>query len=96
MTATRPCFKKDEQKAFEPAEKIGIVACVNPDGQPHVSLITSIMAPHPNPLTLGEFCRGAQQTVHPAEPTDRFSDHDDGSPPVAWACALDPSAPGRS
>lgn len=58
MTATRPCFKKDEQKAFEPAEKIGIVACINPDGQPHVSLITSIMAPQPNQITLGEFCRG--------------------------------------
>ena len=35
-------FNEDEIKAFEPAEKIGLVACVNPDGLPHVSLITSI------------------------------------------------------
>lgn len=58
MTATRTAFTPEDQKAFEPAEKIGIVACVNPDGKPHVSLITSIMAPQPNQLTLGEFCRG--------------------------------------
>jgi hypothetical protein len=58
MTVTRSCFTHDEQKAFEPAEKIGIVACVNPHGQPHVSLITSIMAPRPDQITLGEFCRG--------------------------------------
>jgi hypothetical protein len=58
MTVTKSCFTHDEQKAFEPAEKIGIVACVNPHGQPHVSLITSIMAPRPDQVTLGEFCRG--------------------------------------
>ena len=58
MTVTKSCFTHDEQKAFEPAEKIGIVACVNPHGQPHVSLITSIMAPRPDQITLGEFCRG--------------------------------------
>lgn len=45
-------------RAFEPAEKIGLVACVNPDGQPHVSLITSMMAARPDQLTLGQFCVG--------------------------------------
>jgi len=45
-------------KAFEPAEKIGIVASINPEGLPHISLITSIMALKPNQITLGQFCQG--------------------------------------
>ncbi len=51
-------FSKDEMKVFEPAEKIGLVACVNPDGQIHLTLITSIMACRPSQLTLGQFCMG--------------------------------------
>lgn len=55
---TKTSFTKHEMKAFEPAEKIGIVASINPEGQPHVSLITSIMAPQPDQITLGQFCEG--------------------------------------
>ena len=55
---TKTFFSKQEMRAFEPAEKIGLVACVNPDGLPHISLITSIMAPRPDQLTLGQFCKG--------------------------------------
>ena len=51
-------FTEQEMKKFEPAEKIGLVACVNPEGLPHISLITSIMAPKPDQLTLGQFCKG--------------------------------------
>ena len=55
---TKTSFNELEMKAFEPAEKVGLVACLNPEGLPHVSLITSIMAPRPNQLTLGQFCEG--------------------------------------
>ena len=55
---TKNSFNEQEMKAFEPAEKIGIVASINPQGRPHVSLITSIMAPKPNQITLGQFCQG--------------------------------------
>jgi len=51
-------FTEQEMLSFEPAEKIGLVACVNPEGLPHISLITSIMAPQPDQLTLGQFCKG--------------------------------------
>ena len=51
-------FSEDEIKAFEPAEKIGLVASVNPDGDIHLTLITSIMANGPDKLTLGQFCVG--------------------------------------
>lgn len=72
MTATRPHLTRDDQKAFEPAEKIGIVACTNPDGQPHVSLITSIMAPRPDQITLGEFCRGLSKQYIQQNPRIAF------------------------
>ncbi len=55
---TKNSFSEQDMKSFEPAEKIGLVACVNPEGLPHISLITSIMAPNPGRLTLGQFCKG--------------------------------------
>ena len=55
---TKTSFSEQEMKAFEPAEKIGIVASIDPEGRPHISLITSIMAPKPNQITLGQFCQG--------------------------------------
>ncbi len=45
-------------KAFEPAEKVGIIATVTPEGFPHMSLLTSVMAAKPDQLTIGEFCQG--------------------------------------
>ena len=55
---TRTSFSDRDMEAFEPAEKIGLVACTNPEGLPHVSLITSMMAAGPDQLTLGQFCIG--------------------------------------
>ena len=55
---TKTSFNEQEMNAFAPAEKIGLVACVNPAGLPHVTLITSIMAAKPDQLTLGQFCKG--------------------------------------
>jgi hypothetical protein len=65
-------FTEAEMKAFEPAEKIGLVACVNPDGLPHISLITSIMAPDPYHLTLGQFCQGLSKEYIQSNPHMSF------------------------
>ena len=65
-------FTKDEMKAFEPAEKIGLVACVNPDGQIHLTLITSIMACRPDQLTLGQFCMGLSKRYMQMNPQVGF------------------------
>lgn len=51
-------FTDADRTAFQPAEKIGLIATVNPDQKIHMTLITSIMAPGPKQLTLGEFCSG--------------------------------------
>lgn len=55
---TKNSFTEQDMKSFEPAEKIGLVACINPEGLPHISLITSIMAPKHDKITLGQFCKG--------------------------------------
>jgi len=58
MPEKKIAFDADEIEAFKPEEKIGLIASVNPEGQPHISLITSIQAAGPTLLTLGEFCNG--------------------------------------
>jgi len=65
-------FTEQEMQAFEPAEKIGIVASINPEGLPHISLITSIMAPKPNQVTLGQFCKGLSKQYIQENPNVAF------------------------
>lgn len=72
MTDSRTAFTPEEQAAFAPAEKIGIVASRDPAGRPHVTLITSIMAPRPDRLTLGEFCRGLSKQYIQQNPRIAF------------------------
>ena len=57
MSATAR-FTESDMKAFEPSEKVGIIATVTPEGQPHLSLLTSVMAAAPDQLMIGEFCKG--------------------------------------
>jgi len=69
---TKTSFSLQDMQAFAPAEKIGLVACVNPAGLPHISLITSIMAPRPNQLTLGQFCKGLSKQYIQQNPQIAF------------------------
>jgi len=69
---TKNFFTQQEMKSFEPAEKIGLVACINPEGLPHISLITSIMAPKPDQLTLGQFCKGLSKQYIQKNPNIAF------------------------
>ena len=61
MTTTNR-FSPSDMKAFEPSEKVGIIATVTPDGQPHMTLLTSVMAAAPDRLTAGEFCQGLSKS----------------------------------
>ncbi len=54
----RNYFTPEDIEAFAPAEKVGIVATVNENKLPHISLLTSLMAQNEKTLTIGEFCRG--------------------------------------
>ncbi len=57
-------FAFDDQaiQATAPAEKIGLVATVSPEGRPHLTLLTSLRADHAHRLTIGEFCKGSSKT----------------------------------
>jgi len=49
--------------AFEAEAKVGLLATVNPEGRPHISLIASMQAKDPTRLIWGQFSEG-QSKVH--------------------------------
>ncbi len=51
-------FSDSDIKAFEPALKIGLLATVNPDGLPHLTLISSLSACSSTQLVWGQFTEG--------------------------------------
>lgn len=65
-------FDDSAIQAFLPAEKIGLVASINPAGEPHLTLITSIRASSPLQLTLGEFCKGCSKAQIQKNPNVAF------------------------
>jgi hypothetical protein len=66
-------FSESDMKAFAPAEKVGIIATVTPEGLPHISLLTSVMAPAPSQLTIGEFCKGMSKIYMRQNPKIGFA-----------------------
>lgn len=58
MKAMKTEFSAEDIAALEPNEKVALVATVNPEGHPHISLLTSLQATGPARLVLGEFSRG--------------------------------------
>ena len=51
-------FNQNDIKTLEPCEKIGLLATVDPEGKPHITLITSIQPIGENKLAFGEFSWG--------------------------------------
>jgi hypothetical protein len=58
--------------AFERDSKIGLLATVDPDGLPHLSLITSLQAKAPERLMFGQFCEGWSKDHLQADPRAAF------------------------
>ncbi len=58
MTTFKGEFNQEDIAALEPNEKVALVATINPEGLPHISLLTSLQANGPKRLILGEFSRG--------------------------------------
>jgi len=58
MTTFKGEFNQEDRAALEPNEKVALVATINPEGLPHISLLTSLQANGPTHLILGEFSRG--------------------------------------
>lgn len=55
---TRKSFTIDDIKALKPNEKIALVATINEQGLPHVTLLTSLLALDDTHMALGEFSKG--------------------------------------
>ncbi len=51
-------FDPADMRAFEPTEKVALLATVTPEGLPHVSLITTLMAKSPTEMIWGQFTEG--------------------------------------
>src|SRR5512138_1873852 len=54
-------FSEEEMRAFEPALKIGMLATVNPQGQPHLTMISSLKAGSSTTVTFGQFIEGTSK-----------------------------------
>ncbi len=51
-------FSQADMRAFEPEMKIGLLATVNDDGLPHLTLISTLQASTPTQVTWGQFTEG--------------------------------------
>ncbi|MBI9075257.1 MAG: hypothetical protein JEZ02_07595 [Desulfatibacillum sp.] len=56
-------FNDTDMAALEPETKIGLLATINPQGQPHITLITSLQAGGPRQVIWGQFTQG-QSKIH--------------------------------
>jgi len=53
MTTSRPALTDADIAAFAAEAKVALVATVNAEGSPHVTLLTSLRAKDPTHLTFG-------------------------------------------
>lgn len=61
MTTIKHEFSPQDIKDFSPSEKVGLLASINFEGLPHISLITSMQAKDSKELLVGEFVTGASK-----------------------------------
>jgi hypothetical protein len=65
-------FDERDLKEFEPETKVGLIATVSPEGLPHLTLITALMAKSPTRLVWGQFSEGLSKTHVLANPKTGF------------------------
>ena len=58
LQMTYTAFSDEDILAMQPAMKIGLLATVNPEGLPHLTLITTLMSCAPTQLSWGQFTEG--------------------------------------
>jgi len=55
---TQTTFSAEDIQSLLPAMKIGLLATLNPQGLPHITLLSSIIASGPRQLAFGQFIEG--------------------------------------
>ena len=71
--ASFDAFTKEDIKAFEPEAKLGFIATVNPEGLPHVTLITTLRAKSEKELMWGQFIEGVSKKNVLSNPKTAFA-----------------------
>ena len=51
-------FSESDIKSFEPEMKVGLLATINEEGFPHITLLSSLCASSPTELVFGQFSEG--------------------------------------
>jgi len=51
-------FSESDIKSFEPEMKVGLLATINEEGLPHITLLSSLCASSPTELVFGQFSEG--------------------------------------
>lgn len=65
-------FAEEEMARFEPEAKVGLIATVNPEGLPHITLITALQAKTPTQLIWGQFSEGKSKQHVKGNPRTGF------------------------
>ena len=65
-------FSQNDMESFTPTVKVGILATVNPQGLPHVTLISTLQAGGPQELIWGEFSEGLSKQFVRENPKTGF------------------------
>lgn len=71
MNSRKVCTPQDIQ-AFDTTGKIALLATVNPEGMPHITLITTLQAKDEGRLVWGQFSQGASKQHVRANPHTGF------------------------
>jgi hypothetical protein len=72
MKLVHSTFSTDDMRAFEPAMKIGLLATVNPQGLPHLTMISTLKAAGPDQVVWGQFTEGLSKEHVRSNPKTGF------------------------
>jgi hypothetical protein len=72
MNTSLPTFSEEDIQSTRPELKIGLLATVTPEGLPHVTLLSSLMACGPAQLCFGQFTEGMSKKHILANPKTGF------------------------
>ena len=65
-------FSENDLKQFEPEAKVGLIATINQEGLPHITLITALQAKTPDKLIWGQFSEGQSKQNVKTNPKTGF------------------------
>jgi len=66
-------FSENDLKQFEPEAKVGLIATINQEGLPHITLITALQAKTPTKLIWGQFSEGMSKEHVKTNPKTGFA-----------------------